>query len=118
MIVFSEAVTVGRPSPNPVSVSATDSGIGNTGCGWSLKTRPENQRFVGGTSPSASRVGAILATFFLVIPARSAVTSAGEAAAVTAALPPAELDEVELVSVELFVVQLATRAAPAISSNG
>ena len=65
MIVFSDAVTFGRPMANPVSVNAADSGIGNTGCGWSPKTRPENQRLVGGTRPSASRVGAIFATFLL-----------------------------------------------------
>ena len=119
MIVFSDAVTSGSPRPKPSSVSAADSGIGKTGCGWSPKTRPENQRLVGGTSPSASRVGAILATFFWVIPARSAWMSAGDAAAVTAASPePADSDEPEVGSVAVFDVQPATRAAPAISSNG
>ena len=78
MIVFSDAVTCGRPIANPVSVSCADSGIGNTGCGWSPKTRPENQRFVGGTRPSASRVGEIFATFFLVIAARSALISGAD----------------------------------------
>ena len=118
MIVFSDAVTCGRPSANPVSVNAADNGIGNTGWGWSPKASPENQRFVGGTRPSASRVGATFATFFRVIPARSAETSGGDAAAVTAASPVVEPDASELVSVELLAVQPATRAAPAISSNG
>src|SRR5664279_1388585 len=90
MMVFSDAVTVGRPMAKPLSVSAADSGIGNTGCGWSPKARPENQRLVGGTSPSASRVGAILETFFLVTAARSAVMSAGDAAAEAAAPPDAD----------------------------
>ena len=35
MMVFSDAVTFGRPMANPVSVNAAESGIGKTGCGWS-----------------------------------------------------------------------------------
>ena len=116
MIVFSDAVTCGKPIANPVSVSAADSGIGNTGCGWSPKASPENQRLVGGTRPSASRVGAILATFFLVIAARSALISGADSGFATTPVEESALREEE--SEELLVVQPATRATPAISVSG
>ena len=62
MIVSAPVCTTGTPKANPVSVRLNDSGRGNTGSGASPNTRPENQRFVGGMSPSASRLAGIGAT--------------------------------------------------------
>ena len=51
----SRVVTTGWPKAKPESVSTKDSGSGKTG--WAVaEDQPENQRLVGGTSPSASRV--------------------------------------------------------------
>ena len=46
----------GRPAPNEVSSLLNARGSGNTGCDSSPKTRPENQRLVGGVRPSARRI--------------------------------------------------------------
>jgi hypothetical protein len=77
-----------------------------------------NHRFVGGTSPSASLVGLIFATFFLVRPARSAVTSAGEAALVAAPVDELPVDDPLDGDSVVLDVQPATRAAPAIRMSG
>ena len=69
---------------------------------------------VGGTRPSASRVGAILATFFLVIAARSAEISGADAGFATTPVGPSFDEE----SAEVLLVQPATRATPAISVSG
>ena len=67
MIVFSLADTVGSPKANPASDSPKLSGSGKTGCGSSPNARPENQRLVGGMSPSASRViGSSLGVFLTI----------------------------------------------------
>ena len=55
-MAFSLVVIVGSPKAKPASVSPKLSGIGKTGRASSPKARPENQRLVGGMSPSASRV--------------------------------------------------------------
>ena len=121
MIVLALGVTCGRPTAMALSVSAADSGIGKTGCGWAPKTRPENQRLVGGTRPAASRVGATVATFRWVTPARSAVScesstreadvGCGEASLLVGWLWPA--DEV---LAALLAVQAANIVTPANSA--
>src|SRR6478736_47754 len=115
MIVFADAFTCGRPMAKPWSVNAADSGIGNTGCGESPNTRPENHRLVGATRPSANRLGETFATSLVVIAARSAVMS-GAGAAVVAAPDPDPDPVVD--SVGPVLVQPATRATPATSRAG
>src|SRR6476660_4269124 len=62
---FSLVVIVGNPKAKPASVSPKLNGMGKTGCALSPKARPENQRLVGGMSPSASRViGSFFGVFF------------------------------------------------------
>ena len=78
-MVLATAVTVGSPSANPAAVRPNDNGIGKTGWGWSPKTRPENQRFVGGMTPSASRLAFRSLSVFLVISAtRESTCEAGK----------------------------------------
>ena len=72
---FAVVTTVGWPKVIPVPVSPKDSGSGKTG--WaSPNTKPENQRFVGGTSPAASRVLGSGFTVRCTTPATSGSTCA------------------------------------------
>ena len=73
-MAFSLAVTVGSPNEKPPAVRPKLSGSGKTGWGWSPKTRPENQRFVGGSRPSANRLVGNGLTVFLAISATSGST--------------------------------------------
>ena len=66
--------SVGSPKAKPASVSPKLSGSGKTGCGSSPKTRPENQRLVGGIRPSASRVIGSSFGVFLTMSASSGST--------------------------------------------
>ncbi len=84
---FSVAVTVGSPKANPESVRPKDSGSGKTGRASSPKTRPENQRFVGGIRPSARRLAFRSLSVFLVM----AVTSESTCEAGNTSLAPAFL---------------------------
>ena len=84
---FSVAVTVGSPRANPESVRPKVSGSGKTGWASSPKTRPENQRFVGGIRPSASRLAFRSLRVFLVM----ALTSESTCDAGNTSLAPAFL---------------------------
>ena len=55
-MAFSLVVTVGSPKAKPASVRPKLAGWGRPAGASSPKTRPENQRLVGGMSPSASRL--------------------------------------------------------------
>src|SRR5438270_672787 len=56
-MVFEVAVTLGRCRLKPIFEALKASGSGKTGCGAAPKTRPLNQRFVGGTRFLARRMG-------------------------------------------------------------
>src|SRR4029079_8274119 len=90
MIVLAETVGAGRPIVKPVSVSPNESGSANTGCGSAPNTRPEYQRLVGGTTPSARRTGSILAT------ARSGTAATSAAVSVVGGLASTTLPAVGL----------------------
>ncbi len=88
-IVFSVAVTSGSPAAKPPSVTCHEIGVGNTGCGASPKTSPENQRLVGGVSPSARR---IVPTVDVATSPRAATARAWAAPSVAAAASEAAAD--------------------------
>ena len=82
-MAFSLVVIVGSPKAKPASVSPKLSGMGKTGMASSPKARPENQRLVGGMSPSASRV---IGSFFGVFLTMSA--SSGSICCLVKTSPP------------------------------
>ena len=81
MIVLAPLTTFGSPKANPEPVRPKDRGSGKTGCGWSPKTRPENHRLVGGTSPALSRVtGSGLTVRLVIAPTADCTCAAGKTA--------------------------------------